>query len=377
MNSNFIVTIGLSPSSTNLSNELKFIKSSILYADKVNVISPLADMYLQMTDPSLYNNPIKAIKLLKMVLEYYDIVNDNLKYSRFKEIKTLENILLSKKYRLAPKSYKNELKEVMSGFVSDIGDALNTTIGRNDCKELDKLVKSDLITVDEFKHQISDAEGCSKEFFEKLSIALCNNSYPLFDKESNELMRLAVKEGVVELKSPTSIMHKNASVSNSLMCNLPSFDMLGVDEIVDIKREYTSSVVRFRSKTLEFSNKINAIPWDKEFESECQLIYDKEVLPEIIEIGELMSSNSFIKNLGLNLISDKSFLKTTGGLAIGIAGSGLINSMFNVGKMDTAIMVTGGTYLVNKIASEYQSYKKEKGKIESKDLYFYYKLYSL
>lgn len=376
MNKNFTVTVGVSPNDTNLTNELKYIKSSILFADKVNVISPLADMYLQMTDSSLYNSPIKAIKLIKMVSDYCYGENDSSMQYRLKELKKLENILLSRQYKMTPKNYKNEVKEFLFTFVSEISEVLCKTIGHDDCNELNRLVKLNLISVDEFKNQISAAQKCGEEFFDKLSKSLNNNSYPVFDEASNKLMRLAVKEGIIDLKSSNTIMYKNASFSNLLMYNLPSFDMMSVDEIVDIKKELNNSVIRFRSKTLEFSNKINAIPWDKDFESECQLIYDKEVLPEIIGIDEQVKSNSFIKNLGLNFVSDKNFLKTTGGLVIGVASSGVIESMLNVGKIDTALMLTGGACIINKVANEYQSYKKEAKIIENKDLYFYYKLYS-
>ena len=56
-------------------------------------------------------------------------------------------------------------------------------------------------------------------------------------------------------------------------------------------------MVRFRSKLLNYSEQIQSLPWDKDFASEYQILFDKEVAPEIIEIEEATKDNSFIKNI--------------------------------------------------------------------------------
>lgn len=47
---------------------------------------------------------------------------------------------------------------------------------------------------------------------------------------------------------------------------------------------------------LEYSESIQSMPWDTDFESECELLYNKEVVPALLEIEESTKDGSFIKN---------------------------------------------------------------------------------
>ena len=45
---------------------------------------------------------------------------------------------------------------------------------------------------------------------------------------------------------------------------------------------------------LEYSESIQSMPWDTDFESECELLYNKEVVPALLEIEESTKDGSFI-----------------------------------------------------------------------------------
>lgn len=53
-------------------------------------------------------------------------------------------------------------------------------------------------------------------------------------------------------------------------------------------------MIRFRSKMLEYSAAIQNMPWDTYFESECEILYNKEVVPALLEIEENTKDGSFI-----------------------------------------------------------------------------------
>lgn len=51
MSNKFNFSIAVSPNKKiNLDIEMKFIKSALLYADKITIISPIAYLYFQLTD---------------------------------------------------------------------------------------------------------------------------------------------------------------------------------------------------------------------------------------------------------------------------------------------------------------------------------------
>ena len=123
---------------------------------------------------------------------------------------------------------------------------------------------------------------------------------------------------------------------------------------------------------LEYSDSIQVMPWNKDFVSECSILYEKEIAPAILEIEERTKENSFIKNLAKNVITDGDFLKSSGGLMVGVAAAGVISSFSQAVSMDTAIIATGGAWAVQKIATTYDEYNKTKREIAKNDLYFYY-----
>ena len=124
---------------------------------------------------------------------------------------------------------------------------------------------------------------------------------------------------------------------------------------------------------LEYSESIQSMPWDTDYESECELLYNKEVVPALLEIEESTKDGSFIKNLGRKFLTDEGVWRSTGGLVVSIAAGGVISAFNNAISSDTAMLVTGGAYAATKIASAYEEYTANKREIERKDLYFYYK----
>lgn len=76
--------------------------------------------------------------------------------------------------------------------------------------------------------------------------------------------------------------------------------------------------------------------------------------------------------MGRELVSDGAFLKSVGGLILGIAAAGVIPSFTQAVSADFTILATGGAWATTKIAAAYNEYNKNKKEIEKKDLYFYY-----
>ena len=165
----------------------------------------------------------------------------------------------------------------------------------------------------------------------------------------------------------------HAGFADNYIQRLPSFSEATVDELVDIKSELNQPLIRFRSKMLSYSEALQSMPWDNDFEQECDLLYDKEVAPALLEIEECTKDNSFIKNLGKKFFTDEGFWKSTGGLVIGVAAGGVISSFNDILSTEQGMLAAGGAIAATKIASAYSEYRKNKKDIQRKDLYFYYK----
>ena len=263
-----------------------------------------------------------------------------------------------------------KLHGLLRGICEKVDQGLINLMGVPQSKELRKLQESGKLRVSEFNRIPTDAEGIISDYFRMMKSAV-EDSYPLFDEQSNNLMGAAVKTNIIKLSDIDKRKITHAGFSDNIVQRLPSFDQAPVDEILDIRKELNPSISRFRSKMISYSDTLQTMPWDKDFESECSILYYQEVAPAITEIDELSKDNSFLKNLGGKLIMDKDFMTTAGQLAISVAAGGVIQKFAETASATPAI-ITGGVWAAQKLKSAYEEYAENKKEIQRKDLYFYY-----
>lgn len=259
----------------------------------------------------------------------------------------------------------------MQEAVLGISTSVYQFIGESQCTELSRLIKSKQIKIAEFQHTVDNTTAAVQEYILHLNEAL-SNSYPLFDEQSNNLMRAAVNAKVIQLSPMEKLKITHAGVTDNFIQRLPCFDSAPVDELIDIKSELSSPLARFRSKMLTYSSEIQSLPWDNDFESECNLLYDKEVVPALLEIEEATKENTFLKNLSGKLLTDEGAWKSMAGMVVAVAAAGVIPAFNQALSTDATILAAGGAVAIKQIASSYAEYRNVKTETEKKDLYFYF-----
>ena len=368
----FDFTVAIVPNNTSLEREMNYIKSALLYADKVTLISPLAYMFNRLTDKSNNLNERTVIKLIEQILPLAKL-NDTIFYEEtYPVIKEFSNIIHSKRYKSIPYVKKLEIQRQLRSFTMEVCEVMFSLVGEQHGNELQTLINKGQVEIEEFNHSLGDLDLCVKDYCDLLTKSI-QSSYPLFDTQSNDLMKAAVDSRIVNLSSIDKQKITHAGLTDNYIQKLPSFSEASMDELIDIKNELSKPLTRFRGKMLEYSESIQSMPWDTDFESECELLYNKEVVPALLEIEESTKDGSFIKNLGRKFLTDEGVWRSTGGLVVSIAAGGVISAFNNAISSDTAMLVTGGAYAATQIASAYEEYTANKREIERKDLYFYYK----
>ena len=118
--------------------------------------------------------------------------------------------------------------------------------------------------------------------------------YTLFDSSLFDTVDRAVRELTVLHNKGK---YKHAGFVKEVIPTLPDFDRAGLDEIVDIKRELKEPLERFRREVYSFVDKINFLPWEKDFKEECKSIYMTTMKDSVDEIRELTKTTSILKNI--------------------------------------------------------------------------------
>ena len=368
----FDFTIAITPDKLKIDREIQYAKAALLYADNITLISPFASFCHR----SMYNargfDREKIEKLLSNIVQW-------LKDRRTPEEESAYQIALELKNSIVdPETYaklsvhdRDNRKKAALLLGQYVDDSMSKRIGTEQFSDLKKLDACGKVVIKEFESDFTDGAGLLEEYTLLLKEALYS-SYPLFDENSNWLMAETVESKIIRLSPTERRKITHAGFSDNIVARLPSFDQATVDEILDIRKELEPSISRFRSKMISYSDTLQTMPWDKDFEAECSMLYDQEVAPAITEIDERSRDNSFLKNLGGKLFMDKDFMTTAGQLAISVAAGGVIQKFAETGSMDPALVTAGGVWAAQKLKSAYDEYAEKKKEIQRKDLYFYY-----
>ncbi len=366
----FNFTVAVVPNNIDINTELLYVKSALLYADEITLISPIAYLYTLITNDKNLKDERAAYDLVKLIAPFIKSSNEDLFSGLVDYMNTSSNILFGKNKSIPIKT-KFRIRQILFQCVQDASSIIKENIGLSQCQEFNKLLVAGKIKLQPFDHMISDVDEVGPEYFRMLTEAI-KCSYPIFDSISNDVMRTAVNARVVNLSEFDKKKIQHAGVSDNLLQKLPNFSDASIDEIIDIRNELSIPLVRFRSQMLKFSDDIQSCPWDKDFEFECIQLYAKEIAPAIQEIDELTKGASFIKNLARNSLVDSNLIKTASGLIVSIAAAGVFSAYSNVVSSGVAIGTATLAWTAEKVASTYLQMQDSNKEITKKDLYFYY-----
>ena len=183
----FDFTIAITPSVTNLDKELQYIKAALLYADKITLISPLAYMFTQLSSGGVLSDERRIIRIMEMILPMFNEQDPATAKQLSSALNQYKAVVQSKQYKGLSMRQKIEIRIEVSKIAKLIDEKLYDLVGQGQLHELESLLKTDKLNLQRFEHNLSDAEGCTIEYFKMLRGSI-KDSYPLFDELSNTLM---------------------------------------------------------------------------------------------------------------------------------------------------------------------------------------------
>lgn len=292
-----------------LTEELRLLKPALLYGDGATLISPKAAMIMGMVnletlsiieimDLILYLSPVIAPEKTQ------SIATVKQEYTRLKRKKGI-----TKDELLICLQIESFLRSLWSEHFQPYLEALTVQTGAD---KLKVAIKAGLLKVDGLKSpnrglKFGLSEGSEERDYSDdlmdgwLSNVLATFSepklYPILDSVTGKLISQGVSEGVFEIPAHGEGRQTHAHVAASIIDRLPAFDGAGIDDIVDIREELTTPLVRFRSAVAELS-KVSVAPSDAlAFEAQVQEIQITKILPAVLEIEERIAESSYMREL--------------------------------------------------------------------------------
>ena len=116
----FDFTIAVVPELTSIGKELQYIKSALLYADQIFLISPISYMYTQLSSQTSTFDEKKIIRVLKYLLPLCKNQEPETYQNGMAVVNELSSIMLSRRYRAIPMIKKLELRNQLKSFMQQL-----------------------------------------------------------------------------------------------------------------------------------------------------------------------------------------------------------------------------------------------------------------
>ena len=386
-------TIGTVSNSLDFAEDMNLIKSSILYADDIELIG-MAEYAIYKYLPrqlnaskdleSLFKNFIPILQSVgteesRQALQQIDFATQQIKilapYLQKKKHRDKKEILTQIRFNQLERQAKEQLESHIDRLASGQGT-----------KELSDLVARKIVSVYDYGFNGFDTNELAGGYFANLMSVMKNSlAYPLFDKASTEAIRGVAQSKLLDIGNTNPEVLRHAGIASNILMTLPTLKGASVDELLALKKEYSKPLIQFRSAIYGFSEQIKSLPWDDDFQYDCLKLYNTQVVPSVAEINEVMMDTSVLKNLGKQILTDEEIRKQSGyvigGLATAVTTtSSMVDAM---GAIKTLIMglsmivvskeaFAGFMKVASMAVKANDTVKEKREKATSNSMYYYY-----
>ena len=386
-------TIGTVSSSIEFEEDLKLIKSSLLYADEVELIG-MAEYAVYKYLPRQLSDAKDLDSLITCFVPLLNGFDDEQMQDMAKQLMNVSDMLAPYKPLLNKKKHRTK-QEIMAQMKAKQGEKQCRDLFDKAVQELQKhpatqeikgLVEKNQISIFDYGFNNFNIEELTGGFFANLLGTMKHGtSYPLFDSISSDIVGSVINEKVLDLCNTDKEVLRHAGVATEILMTLPTLEGATVDEILDFKKGLRGPLEAFRSAIYGFSEKIESLPWDENFQYDCLKLYSSEVAPKVNEINELASETSTLKNFGGKVLADGEMRKSLGFVGAGLATTittgmnistalGMLESMIGLGAKIglSAAGVAAFLKTTDLLNQAHKEAKKNKTDLANNVMYYYY-----
>jgi len=290
------------------------IKASILYADDVEILSPMTDLINRTRsmstgiteDPGLFLQSLDDETLIQLTGS--DVLKQN---NMDIHLLRVALTLLS----MSPEDRKDLLQDSPQG--DEIDHQLTQIHESIHGPEMDKML-SDLHQlriesgVEELKGVISshavtfntrvsgalNSDDLIDQFLDELT-KVFNDQYKLIllDPTASSLVKAMQNEGVIAPSSRVLGNAEEAVLGTGFISFLPAFTTAPMDEVMDLRSDLSGVLSRYRADVASLRGEMTVSPFDVNSEAEIQALWRTRVDPEIQEIRSAMADHGLVREI--------------------------------------------------------------------------------
>ena len=340
--------------SMTLASELGLVKASLLYGDRVSIVSPRTAMLLRVEALERFA-PLRLLELIRRVAPTLQSTGDPIAFEL--GLRRLETALRSRRDPAILRRLVRDfapMQEELARTVRQLGQQIGIdqlararASGSVDIDEIapadeidllaEAVISARLVELGQ-KPSMPNAQRLAKGFVRSLSRHLSSGQgYLVFDQPTAELTDAAIRAGVFTPAAGPAGRATEAMTAASLLSRLPTFPNATVDEILDIRNDLSPALLRFRAAMVTVSKDFAGDAWASDFQDEVSAAWVETVLPALAAIEESVRSNHSLLTLAAGLTGTaNSALPGLMILAGGVAGHATIAELIGGGLSVTA-----------------------------------------
>ena len=266
-------TIGTASNDLRFEETMRLIKSSLLYADEIELLGLLEFTFFCYLPRRLdhSNNIEQLLNIITPCLKNMDIDGGKELLAQIEEISTQLDayapILKKKKRRTRQEILAQaQMNKIFSQSYKEIEEQIQAFLDNSGAQAIKTLVDQKIITVHDYSYSDYELNELVGGYFGNLLNIMQNSaSYPLFDSVSENVIRSVSNTKILDIGRIKGEVLRHAGVASKILMTLPSLNSADIDEILSFKKENEGPLLNFRKAIFNFSERITSLPWDEDF----------------------------------------------------------------------------------------------------------------
>ncbi len=334
----FRLTVVTAPGTLKLRNEIRLLKSALIYGDEVSLISPNA-VFLSSIAGLIDPTEDELIEFLVNTAPLISDIDEETSALAFEIYRQLQ----AKRNRTRLEIIQMQrLKAALAKAARDLRERLLPKFEESGFEELVRPIDQGLLKFHDLGASLAEAQDASVNDLVAEYVGVIVNAfrsgkeYLLLDDQTGTLVRGLIAAGRLEEKRSTVSKGKQASSAHSLFERMPAFPEATIDELLDLRADLSQYLIHFRSAIVQVASDIHAAQFDPDFDRQLDDIWIRRVLPELNEVRERIAESGF-KNRFIGQITRPVNLVPASGPAVVV---GLMSKAASVDWL-TAVIETG------------------------------------
>ncbi len=316
------------PAGMTLENDVKLIRSGILYADRIKLVSPSAALFTELEGVSasgedalidlvsqLDNDVYRAVGTRGFTPEEREILPWALDLARMPPSQ------VRRKWgnKLAPPhvlTWAMRFKKVLSSSTARFNETSKTITEGADVSQLKPAIDAGVLDISgsaDLKDLLSATatrsgrrqDSLMREWILTIRTHLRDPSvHVLCDETIRKIVKDLIDRGI---ESPGRLSMKNAgeaALGGGLIARLPALPNAPLDELLDLRDDLSGPRMRFRAAVSRLEEKFESQAFDDEFAAEIQATWTTDVAPALAEIEEEFKDHTLVREVGRHLRQD-------------------------------------------------------------------------